>query len=294
MIKKLLTFLFLIFFISVIFAQNSTNFPSSGGKWKSVRTSCWVDYQTFEKSYSREYKEIVSAGDTIFNDTLYFKLLENEIYNGALRQDSCKVFYRFPETNHEILLYDFCVTDKFYSPVFEKEFTVTKIDSVIIGGAKRKIIFFDDDPGYFTGEFWIEGIGSSGGLLKPSYYPTIPTCDLCCGIRHSLVCYSIDTDLLYLDENYFNCDSVLTSQKDYYIDENLKIYPNPSEGIFFIELANTRAIKYIEIFSIQGELLIQKLSPDKSKIHFYIETSGIYFARINKNNRIMVKKIIIN
>ncbi len=246
-----------------------------------------------KKQYSREYHEIISAGDTLINDTLYFRLLEDGSYKGALRQDSCKIFYRAAASYKEALLYDFCITDTFYSPYFGKTFTVTEIDSVQMGDTKRKRIFFDDALGLEIGKFWIDGMGSSGGLLKPTYITDIPTCELCCGVEQNLVCYSVDENLLYLNENYYSCDSLLT----YLREENfasVKIYPNPSKSQIFIELNPSDRVNFIDFLTIQGTLVTRVSKPEKNRLEFQIVNPGIYLVRISRKNKMELKKVIVN
>ena len=289
---RLLTFSFIIC-LPAIYAQEYTAFPKTNGLWKDELYTCQVDYQTYEKQYSREYHEIISAGDTLINDTLYFKLIEDGSYKGAFRQDSCKIFYRAAASNKEALLYDFCITDTFYSPYFEKTFTVTKIDSVQMGDAKRKRIFFDDILGVEIGKFWIDGMGSSGGLLKPTYITDFPTCDLCCGVEQNLVCYSVNGNLLYLNENYYSCDSLLTHLKEEKLSP-LKIYPNPSEGGFYIEFNASAPIDFIEIITMQGTLVSRTTKPDKNRLEFHIANPGMYLVRVKQKNKMELKKVIVN
>ncbi len=277
-----------------IFSQGFVEFPDSGGRWKDVLIICWANEITHEPDYISTYHDVISMGDTTINDTLYFKILLNEYYEGAMRQDSCKVFYRPCDAENEFLLYDFCITDSFYWPVFEKEYYVTQIDSVIVGEAKRKRIFFDDDSGYGIGQFWIEGVGSSGGLLKPAGYIEIPLCEECCGGEQKLICHTSNGNLLYLDENYYNCDSLLTSLSELSGGKNLKIYPNPSDRKIIIELTDFKTTDQIDIFSIQGELINRKLYPEEKIIEFDLRDPGIYLIRISDRNNTMVRKLIIN
>jgi len=259
--------------------------------WKDELYICQVDYQTYEKQYNREYHEIISAGDTLINDTLYFKLIEDGSYKGAFRQDSCKIFYRAAASNKEALLYDFCITDTFYSPFFEKTFTVTEIDSVQMGDTKRKRIFFDDIPGLEIGKFWIDGMGSSGGLLKPTYLTDFPTCDLCCGVEQNLVCYSVDGNLLYLNENYYRCDSLLTHLKEKKLSP-FKIYPNPSGGRFYIESNASAPIDFIDILTMQGTLVKRASNPGKKRLEFYITNPGMYLVNIEVGGQQISRKVI--
>jgi hypothetical protein len=275
-------------------AQPYPEFPDSAGRWKEVMITCWVNSVKQQPEYFRNYYTFISAGDTFIHDTLYFKLLENGYYKGALRQDSCKIFYRPFETDKEMMLYDFCITDHYYSPVFDRDFAVTRVDSIMVGGEKRRRIFFDDVIGYEVGQFWIEGIGSSGGLLKPESYIKIPTCEACCGGEQELVCFSDSGDLLYLNPDYYNCDSLLSGNPDIQSGESFSVYPNPSDGKFIVDLYNVKSIQIIELFSGKGELLKTICNPSLNTIELAIENPGLYLIRITINNKPFTRKIFIN
>ncbi len=277
-----------------ILSQDYIAFPDSGGRWKDILIICWVHDTDTIPTYIKNYHDIVSAGDTIINDTLYFKILQNGYYEGAFRQDSCKIFFRpYYETANEFILYDFCITDKFHSPYFLLDFDVIQIDSVVIGGKKRKRIFFDDENGLYLGQFWIEGIGSSSGFLSPITYE-VPSCLEICGAEQYLICHSVNDEILYLNEGYYNCDSAFTSLNELYTDYIAKIYPNPSNGKIIIELKNAKSINYIDIYTIRGELLTRIQNPDTNIIEFKIDNPGLYFIRITENFSITTRKLIIN
>jgi hypothetical protein len=134
-----------------------------------------------ESSYEYEF---YIKGDTLIGDETYKKLYTIDetmykttepVYCGALREirtleSITVVFIRSGHENVE-LLYNFnpLVGDNYYFG--ELYGTVIELDDVTINGVKRnrvrlvehgEDIEFDDIDG-----FWIEGIGSSAGLLTP-------------------------------------------------------------------------------------------------------------------------------
>ncbi len=77
---------------------------------------------------------------------------------------------------------------------------------------------------------------------------------------------------------------------------NIRIYPNPSNGTFTIDMRRLESINeiQIELFTIKGQLLYQK---ETSEAFFNINTneaSGIYFLRLTSGNQVMNRKVIIS
>ncbi len=69
----------------------------------------------------------------------------------------------------------------------------------------------------------------------------------------------------------------------------IKIYPNPSNGTFFI---NTNLSSYtLEIFDVLGRLIKTKKATENTNIH--LTTSGLYFLQFNTNEISFVKKIMV-
>lgn len=77
------------------------------------------------------------------------------------------------------------------------------------------------------------------------------------------------------------------------LSSSVKIYPNPSSGIFTVEIIDNENINHIEITDISGKIL-QKYKIESSKIPVDISEyyNGIYFIHIISNNGSAVKKIV--
>lgn len=73
-------------------------------------------------------------------------------------------------------------------------------------------------------------------------------------------------------------------------ENNVAIYPNPSQGIFNIE-SNFKNIKY-KLVSIQGQLINQG-TVIQNQVDFSKYAKGIYFLELIENTNKMVKRIII-
>ncbi|MFA8450816.1 MAG: lamin tail domain-containing protein [Bacteroidales bacterium] len=77
-------------------------------------------------------------------------------------------------------------------------------------------------------------------------------------------------------------------------DNSIRIFPNPSKGLVFIENNNKRELD-INIFSIKGRLLFKKTINKDSQLTINNLNPGIYILRtsIDNNSQIIHKKIII-
>lgn len=85
-----------------------------------------------------------------------------------------------------------------------------------------------------------------------------------------------------------NCGflSVETSQL-----QDVSIYPNPTEGIFF--LANNTQYQYMNIYGIDGKLImVQTLQPGTNELYMDL-TPGMYILELQGNQSKTIKKLVI-
>ena len=94
----------------------------------------------------------------------------------------------------------------------------------------------------------------------------------------------------------YNLTIVVDNTSVLTIDDNISIYPNPTNGIIKInleEFAKTSRVSNIIITDITGKIIINyQLSSTNSKIDISNQPAGIYFIKIQTENKIIVKKII--
>jgi hypothetical protein len=204
-------FLALLIFNAVFcFSQTSIYhpFPDSGAVWNVIRpTGCGqmsFGYNTANHSFQMQ-------GEEIINDTVYSRIVVPQVihraymcggfetysvpgyFAGLIRQDTLqkKVYYRY--NNRDTLLYDFTleIGDTVKSFLSNGDFfqpdVVLSIDSVLIGNSYRKR--------WLTNQtyqiYYIEGIGSTFGLLEPSMGGIV------CPPSPQLRCFSQNSTVLY-------------------------------------------------------------------------------------------------
>jgi len=76
------------------------------------------------------------------------------------------------------------------------------------------------------------------------------------------------------------------------IESNINIYPNPSNGVFNINLANTDNI--IEIYNIKGQLILsQETNDSNTTIDLSSQSKGVYILKLQFDEQTITEKIIV-
>ena len=286
--------IFLLTLTSLII-QNSiysnSFFPDSTANWTVLCASyCY----NCNPTYSIEMFEV--GNDTTISGNNYHEVLYNYGYFGAIRSDSNKVyFYKFNDTS-EIILYDFSLNlnDTFYSSFYNKSYSVIGIDSINIGGSMRKRIFFNDSLNDEIGNYWIEGIGSCAGVLKPVIINDIFLCG--CGLTQDryLICFYENSSLIYKDSIYVDCEaSNITNISNNY-NLTMPLITNTNSEI---KIHNLNRNEYeIRIWNMLGQL--QYFKQIESENELFIEKNqfhkGVYVIVVKGLTNRLSEKIIIN
>lgn len=261
--------------------------------------------------YQQKY---IAGGDTSINNLTYTKIYysSDSLANphtwqllAFIREDSMKVYGMPKDSTKEYLLYDwglevgdtarvhFLITPyiQFATQVGSVKIQVMDVDSVSLGGQIRKQ--YQSAPvGYtaFNDEYWIEGIGSTYGLLTPSLqwfgaseYP-IP----------KLVCFSENELLIYDDPDEEGCfvkDPYLGTGEEQAMSR-FTLYPSPSSTTWHIE--STFKFKKVEVFDATGRRVEVPIHSDGSfcKIDIHTLPAGIYLIGIQDQNIVQMQRAI--
>ncbi|UUF14158.1 MULTISPECIES: endonuclease [Flavobacterium] len=78
------------------------------------------------------------------------------------------------------------------------------------------------------------------------------------------------------------------------LSDEIVVFPNPSDGIFNIVLDNSDSPYSIEILSFSGQKVFEKQNATDSLISVSHLSSGIYIAKITRDSKTTIKKIVIN
>ncbi|HZK08884.1 MAG TPA: T9SS type A sorting domain-containing protein [Bacteroidales bacterium] len=285
-------------------AQNYVPFPASDAEWNEVLYHGQPISQT-NYTYTMQ-------GDTVIEDMVYQNIYyqdtvlpTDELYYAAsIRQDTLakKVHarnYEFLPDNEEVLLYDFSksIGDTVVVGVEDISlgyYIIDHIDSILTGNMYRKTFYF---TGIFSDYYWIEGIGSTGGLFAP--VRPIPT-----GPHWWYnTCFWHDGELQFMNPEFNNCFPILTS-----VDEDaakpqsnsLTASPNPTHtGGILLDIKDLECFPNAElkVFDIYGKTIHHEtVAPHQSATR--LDTSrwpaGIYIAAIFSNGQIKDKcKLVV-
>ncbi len=244
------------------------------------------------------------VGDTTINQQTYSKLIKlnspntlihNSEYTGAIRTTECGTTYYIPKDGKETVLYNFSKNkgDTVYSDFLNdsygiNRYVITKVDSVElkeIGYRKRMHVASSN-----LSAIWIEGIGSTFGLL----WPLLP--ESCCKQGRMLVCNYQFNKFAYKASKWKGECFYETSVSD--VTEHrpadiIKIFPQPADKIFQINNPN-KAFDF-SIINQTGQKIADLGNETYYSINAEAWAPGIYFliGKRNKDNISFTRKILI-
>ena len=309
-ILKLFIFLTFLFFQNQLQAQPNPFFPMENGFWEEASIN-WGGNPI--KHYTFTY------GDTIINNEVHAKIYEvsinpfsgnisEQLYRGATITSADQVHIVYPDSTDSILLYDFSL-EMGESIEFEIQFlgpdfisTLTVVGNSLMtdnAGISRRVIILDND-GFI--ETWIEGIGSSRGLLDRGVPPLIDW-------DHYMNCFKYEDILLWSNETTMPaCDFSFTelidiiSSEEHLLKEKVdfQISPNPlySEGFIQIEGLDLLEAPEIRIYNLQGQLIQKIMELNEENFSFFRNklNAGMYVFELfdTKTTFAVRKKVIVN
>lgn len=217
-------------------------------------------------------------------------LIDTTNYNFSeyyFREDiSEKKVYRLRIENNEKIeeiYYDFSlkVGDTLkYNVFWNKDFSIVKKIEQDSNG-KKKFIFDNSGDGTIGGYYYTEGLGGKFGFFHRTNYDWMD-------VYPSLYCFGNDmlnnNCHISVETNYNDEGSDEIEDENYGEDQNnseenqLKVFPNPTKSILYIENKDNTTIK---IFSIKGKLLKQIISDTDFEIDVTLFSSGLYFLEIS-------------
>lgn len=297
MMRKIILLLSLIL-SSALHAQNTYRpLLDSYNEWQI--TSCYFGCQ--DDVY-------YTAKDTTINGKNYhvldgFHYISNSF---LLREDTTerKIYLLFLNGGNslEYKLYDFSLSigdsTKVYNPVsplpqYAGYYVLDSIktQTLVDGEDYRHFYLTSSSPqiSQSTHTVWIEGIGSKSLINTPGKDADVN------GVG-KLSCFFSDLTLHYSNEDSTNaCEQAnIDLSNDLFQQNNIKIYPNPSNGSVMIDNDYSENITYT-IYNVKGQKVsynnLSKNTSESLDIGKY--GKGIYFILIHHNKFTATKKIVI-
>lgn len=266
-------------------AQDNVPFLQEGNEWNSLSVGMigWdiISYTNYVNWCS---------GDTIIDGVLYSKIMGTTDGNNPrlftlLREEEGKVWNKELNIQTEVLLYDFSanVGDTLRIGNFDEELVLDSISIEQIGGVDRKKFWFGLEYDFlgepYAVETWIEGIGSSFGLLCSGYWGIT-------GGYYCALCFHQNGDLVWQNPEYDACTVTAVEETK---DSEIVLYPNPAKEKVTIE--GTEAAK-VEVFNALGQLV--NTVQGRNEIIFGGLPKGIYSLHITATNgKIYNTKLVI-
>lgn len=258
-------------------------------KWNVVNCSGWGDCWT---------EALKISGDTIINQINYKKLLRvydttftNWNYYGALRENDGKVFYIFPNTDEERLIYDFDlpVGETFYGFYYDCpiEMTLQSIDTITtLNGEQKERYTFDNN------EQWIKGIGSLNGLINVGVYWCMAD------VYYGLSCCFENEEQIYQSDDYDNCIVTTVGINENNILVKHSLYPNPFSNSSTLKFDYTDSQEYtLQIINQNAQIIetIENIKSGEIEIRKGKMKKGLYYYRLQTKKGIIASgKIIVN
>ena len=220
-----------------------------------------------------------NAGRQIIGDSVFFKF--NLLDNSA-----------------PILLYDYSVEVGDTINGSWGEFIVTEVDTEFAVGKERKRITMESSyDGHI--DIWLSGLGSKvSGYLQPGSPLFAPDA----GSEFSCYLDELSGEYYYGDKDPLLCmifptgsACVTTSVIDKEFVDQIKIFPNPTNGLITIEIDNDKNKQInAQLLSFDGKLIInKKYISDNLTLDVSSLMPGIYILEVSQNGNKSNHKIII-
>ncbi|MCL2706417.1 MAG: T9SS type A sorting domain-containing protein, partial [Spirochaetaceae bacterium] len=273
------------------------------GKIWSVLNAIWhpsPDPNNPMGYYTYSTEKFMFYGDIIVDDKEYKKLYIStkeypnfpqdwSLHNLMREDDNKKVWYKKNINSTEKLYYDFSlkIGDTVSNPWSETPVIVEDVTyKTMNNGKERKVLHLSSFVfANSNKECWIEGIGSTVGLIYPLFGYVV-------GGYYELLCSYENEEIIFINDNSDTCYKSSIGIEVY--ENKIKIYPNPVKDILFIEAIDNYDINYISLINIYGQTVSQ-YEAKINKINVSDIPFGLYFIKFSTHSgKDIVQKLIIN
>ena len=311
--KKVLLLVFAVYGFAATYAQQTYHpvpFPTGKAYWCERYDSVGnrnglLDYFRIRNIFFLNGEDTVMSG--IRYKKLYFSFngdTANACYYGGIYEDSLRrVWYNGEKpphiedfhvhptlNNYSCMLYDFSLE---VGDTIDHEFmtntdaeVISLIDTIEIGGVLRKRIHFENRD--FT---WIEGIGSSFGLLF--YNGETPTCDMC--PNNLLLCYIQNGSLVYHLENSENIECFSTNAiSSPESTPSITAYPNPAKNRLTVDFGGAQ-FETLQVINTAGVVVREVRLGGQTHYSLPLKglPAGVYLYRLQNGESSIQRKFVV-
>ena len=234
-------------------------------------------------------KTVEVGEEVVVGSQIYVKFVDpfastsSNNYNVFLREDTNERKVYKLVNNQEEILYDFSLEQ---GDTFD-EFTAS-VDYISINGQDHKKIVltkYNSNYDLYLTQTWIEGVGSDAHPFRPTFnmYNGLSASG---GYSINVVCSFQDGQHVYGNED---CLAMLNTDEAAIADFKIDFSPNPVATTFNINATATLQNATFKLYNLQGQLVkeISNLSGNKITVNRENLTSGLYFAQLFENNKLV-------
>jgi hypothetical protein len=302
-IKQMRKTLYVLLLFTTL-GTNAQTFVTTNKLWSTMKGPVSGCKSFYCESYFTKF-----SGDTLIAGIHYSKVLRSEdqqmqkwITEGFIREDSNqKVYYRDTIAKQECLLYNFGCnagdTLRLNCGCSKTGFLVDSIRTFAVDGIPRKYFYLT----YLemkTQEIWIEGIGSTMGILNGGGWGHCVTGG---GMGEALLCFFEGGIKKYQSPEFPNycylSPEIINGIKSGKAIAQFKVYPNPvSDELLIQPSSNTEEGYTLEMYSVKGELVKTECMEAGITFHRIDASSlrnGIYILRLISDSGKYDEKVII-
>ncbi|MEE4259035.1 MAG: T9SS type A sorting domain-containing protein [Bacteroidales bacterium] len=286
----------LLFFIAIPSTQ-AQEIVDNQKLWSILTGHCLPDYTTYTTSFFKFEEDTIIDGKTYKMVFISEDEFQEEwfFFGSFIREDNKKVYLR-EYFGEEGLIYDFNLqlgdTVVVNNPraVSEVALVLTEIDSVETSDGYRERWKLTNEE-FLIPEYWIEGIGSTGGILNSSTEVFGGLCG-----TYILLCEEENGNTIYLNPEYEQCYYLLlnNAEEQEALQISYKLIYKPS--IRAMELIfNEHGKRHILVSDIQGRT-IARFESEENNVQLPLNsyTNGLYMVSILQDDgRFTSKKMMV-
>lgn len=243
------------------------------------------------------------GNDTLIVGKKYSKVLRSDdqemkkwTFDGAIREEQQKVYFLPLKSDNEYLLYDFDCKAGSTIPLNFRPGSSYKVDSInqkIVEGTSRKFFYLTYSHNQCQSrEVWIEGIGSTMGVLNSGGKGHCIT-----GGQEELLCFTENSIYKYRAPGISRCflsPDIINTIKLPNTIPDVEIFPNPAFGKLYVRGYQPGQKYGFEIITISSTTILSGIIDGDRECTINIQSlkKGLYFFILYTDKNHLTRKFI--